>query len=99
MNYYDAHEIVRRHHAGLPINYGTYDEAKAFLAAPEVGPPAKPLPKPVFIPQAALNYDTLCVCGMRYGQHRVNDYACQNPRWKPGNGESQWMPSQAFARA
>ena len=63
MNYYDAQEIMRRHNAGEPINYGTYDEARA------------------------------CECGMRYGQHRVNDYRCPNQNWRPGNGQGQWLAS------
>lgn len=33
-----------------------------------------------------------CICGLRYGMHRVKDYACPNPAWKPGNGQLQWLP-------
>jgi hypothetical protein len=43
-------------------------------------------------------YSAMCVCGRRYGAHRVNDYACPNQRWIPGNGQPQWL-EQAFARA
>jgi hypothetical protein len=35
--------------------------------------------------------DTLCECGLRYGMHRVNDLACMNPDWRPGNGQPQWL--------
>lgn len=30
-------------------------------------------------------------CGMRRGQHRVNDERCQNQAWRPGNGQAQWL--------
>lgn len=43
--------------------------------------------------------DAPCTCGRRYGMHRVNDYACPNPGWKPGNGQEQWMADQTFERA
>jgi hypothetical protein len=33
----------------------------------------------------------LCECGLRYGMHRVNDYACPNQEWRPGNGKPQWL--------
>ncbi len=35
--------------------------------------------------------DEPCVCGLRYGMHRVGDYACPNQKWRPGNGKLQWM--------
>lgn len=46
------------------------------------------------VPMAAM-----CVCGMRYGAHRVNDYACPNQDWKPGNGQPQWMKNYTWKRA
>ena len=33
------------------------------------------------------------VCGQRLGKHRFGDDACPNPRWQPGNGQSQWLTS------
>lgn len=42
--------------------------------------------------------DAMCVCGTRYGEHRVNDFRCRNPKWSCGNGEPQWGES-VFARA
>lgn len=56
------------------------------------GDPA-PIPRGVQSPMQAL-----CECGMRYGAHRVNDYACQNPHWRPGNGQPQWLEDK-FRRA
>lgn len=35
--------------------------------------------------------DTLCTCGLRYGMHRVKDYACPNQNWRLGNGQPQWL--------
>jgi hypothetical protein len=37
-------------------------------------------------------------CWLRYGQHRVGDYACMNSQWKPGNGHPQWSKA-VFRRA
>lgn len=42
--------------------------------------------------------DAMCVCGTRYGEHRVNTLQCRNPKWSCGNGEPQWGES-VFARA
>lgn len=42
--------------------------------------------------------DALCRCGTTYGQHRINDFACRNALWKPGNGQPQWTAS-TFRRA
>jgi hypothetical protein len=96
MNYYDAQEIVRLHGQGKPINYGSVEEARAFLdgmSTPRTGHrgtvirPAAPPAVMAFPP----TMDTRCTCGLRYGQHRVNDYRCPNQEWKPGNGKAQWL--------
>ena len=47
-------------------------------------------PRRVYIAPAPM-MDAICVCGLRYGQHRVNDFACMNQKWKPGNGQPQWL--------
>lgn len=99
MNYYDAQEILRRHNAGQPINYGTYEEARAYLdreptLARRAVRPAAPPAVQAFPP----TMDTPCECGLRYGQHRVGNFACPNPAWKPGNGQAQWL-ADVFRRA
>lgn len=43
-------------------------------------------------------HDTPCKCGLRYGMHRVNDYACPNQAGRPGNGKPQWLTAR-FERA
>jgi hypothetical protein len=103
VNYYDAQEIVRRHTQGLPINYGTYEEAKAFLddqPSRSGSQRARTTIRPA--PLAGLAFpptmDTPCECGLRYGMHRVNDHACPNQQWRPGNGQSQWL-SRNWKRA
>lgn len=59
--------------------------------AAEVAPPPKPKAAPrVFIPTAPA-WETLCTCGVRYGMHRHGDLACFNQKWRPGNGEPQWL--------
>lgn len=99
MNYYDAQTIVRNFHAGKPCSLARYDEAREFLKQ-DGGTVIKPLPPTptenpkaaprVFIPTAP-TWETLCTCGVRYGMHRHGDLACFNQKWRPGNGEPQWL--------
>ena len=55
-------------------------------------------PAPIFQNAIAPPMSALCLCGRRYGMHRVHDYACPNDEWKPGNGQDQWLPWH-FVRA
>jgi hypothetical protein len=54
-------------------------------------PPLPPKPHHVLVGHVAPNMDTLCECGARFGMHRVNDHACPNDAWRPGNGKPQWL--------
>jgi hypothetical protein len=93
VNHYDAREIIRRHNSGLPIRYGSVAEAEAYLTGKPVVPPPAVMPGQVKPPMSAR-----CVCGQRYGMHRVFDFACMNPKWRPGNGQAQWL-KESFRRA
>ena len=55
-------------------------------------------PAPIFHSDAKPPMSAECRCGLRYGMHRINDYACPNPNWRPGNGQPQWLASK-FKRA
>lgn len=48
-------------------------------------------PAPIFHNAIAPPMSALCLCGRRYGMHRVGNYLCPNPEWKPGNGQAQWL--------
>ncbi len=88
MNYYDAQEIMRRHEQGQPVGYASVDEAKAFIQGRQsvLKQPPIQLTASVAPPMSAF-----CICGARYGMHRVGDFACMSQKWVPGNGEPQWL--------
>jgi hypothetical protein len=50
-------------------------------------------PSPIFHLEIKPPMSALCKCGARYGMHRVKDYACPHPNWRPGNGLPQWLVS------
>ena len=55
-------------------------------------------PAPIFHNAIVPPMSALCLCGQRYGMHRVGNYLCPNPAWKPGNGQAQWLVGK-FERA
>lgn len=57
-------------------------------------PSAPPVSLPLAFPIAMCDR---CVCGLHYGAHRAKDYRCPNQKWKPGNGEPQWL-GESFNR-
>lgn len=98
MNYYDAQQIRLRHAQRQPVSPEALAEANAFIERTrKPGAPVKAHPPlAIFHGSLAPGMDLLCQCGLRYGMHRVGDYACPNPKWRPGNGEPQWMPMARF---
>ena len=60
-------------------------------------------PKPIKHPQATvisahIPMSELCMCGRRYGMHKVKTFECPNQEWRPGNGQPQWL-ALTFERA
>lgn len=54
--------------------------------------PARPALAPALMQSIVPPMSARCECGLRYGMHRVSDYACPNQNWRPGNGQPQWLP-------
>jgi hypothetical protein len=66
-----------------PEQIGRRDEVQAYIARTESAR------------EQAMSQPCAC-CRRRRGLHRWGDEACPDPRWRPGNGMSQFLAAATF---